>query len=286
MGSRFAMVMCAVVLTCSLAACKKKAAATDASQDLAAVASANAALELAPKLPAPPQLLVIDGDETEGSSPLDALLPIKAPRLLMLPFGQTAPVAPRDRQPFTSMFKPFKTASFLHAIAFLFNPTNVSTTTSVTASAFTRRLAEEFPLDVLLAEDNAVNQKVALRFLERVAMDFGFVQRAVEAAIQIVEQLRARVVPRPLADAIARVDRGLAGPRLSAEICAPSLLPCADGAREILTMSVRTRESTEIHAVADGHARHEERHQARRNSFRFRHHLGRLGKHRVDPGET
>ena len=52
------------------------------------------ARDFATKLLQPPVLIIIDGDETEGVSPLDELLAIKAPRLLMLPFGQTAPAAP------------------------------------------------------------------------------------------------------------------------------------------------------------------------------------------------
>jgi len=140
------------------------------------------------QLPAPPRLVIVDGDETEGSSPLDAVLHLKVPRLLMLPFAQTAPAAPGDGLPFTAIFKPFKNASLLQSLAYLFNPAAAATVSSHTNPGFTRRLAEEFPLDVLLAEDNTVNQKVALRFLDRL----GYRADAVSNGLEAVTTLETR----------------------------------------------------------------------------------------------
>ena len=140
--------------------------------------TATAALEVIPNLPRPPSLLVIDQGQLDEPSPVELLSTVNCPRMILFPFGQTAPV-PTGDHPTASTSKPIRTSSFIHGIIGLFQ--NLALAKAGSAKAPERPVGEEIPLEVLLAEDNAVNQKVALRFLERLGYRADAVANGLEA---------------------------------------------------------------------------------------------------------
>ena len=139
----------------------------------------ESAVKMAAELPNPPALVVLDLPEFESQRALELTATIKCPRLVLFRLGQTPPVAPPDKLPFATVSKPIKTVSFLQALSALGNKSGGGTVHHPRHED--RPIAEEIPLNVLLAEDNPVNQKVAMRFLERMGYNADAVGNGVEA---------------------------------------------------------------------------------------------------------
>ena len=153
--------------------------------ECAVVPDVPAALALLPKLTRSPALLIMDSGQSDDSSALDALTVLTCPRMLLCPLGHTP--AFRAGAPLTaSTSKPIRTSSLIHGIISLFHTTVRSDIDPI----FTKEplLGEEIPLEVLLAEDNPVNQKVALRFLQRL----GYRADAVTNGLAVVSALQSR----------------------------------------------------------------------------------------------
>ena len=94
---------------------------------------------------------------------------IKIPRLLMTSLGLRSDMSAAERDLFKlCLSKPVKPALFQKALLQMLNP-NPTTVTEPSASQKSNlQLADRLPLHLLVADDNSINQKVALRLLAQV----------------------------------------------------------------------------------------------------------------------
>lgn len=134
-----------------------------------------------------PGLLVLDFDDTDLDRFFSHYRAVAAPRLIMVPFGSVPPDTTNDRHAYMFIAKPIRSGGLYQAVASLFASV-VRQDAAAAATPSAPVLGEEIPLDILLVEDNLVNQKVALRFLDRL----GYRANAAGNGLEAINALEAR----------------------------------------------------------------------------------------------
>ncbi|MET0263749.1 MAG: response regulator, partial [Rariglobus sp.] len=118
--------------------------------------------------------------QAPGTAPLhEILIEAGVPIIGQLATGAAAAPAWTEKVRFAAVPRPLRTLALVRAFHTIF-PSNISIpATNATRDLFD--LATRIPLNVLLVEDNPVNQKVALRFLERLGYRADAVANGIEA---------------------------------------------------------------------------------------------------------
>jgi CheY-like chemotaxis protein len=107
--------------------------------------------------------------------------------LVMLSSGISGIPRSRPQNLFAAyLSKPIKPRKLLNTLAGIFN--GQTTADSELVPAIERNLADRIPLRILLAEDNLINQKLAVKMLERI----GYFPDLVSNGVEVLEALRRK----------------------------------------------------------------------------------------------
>jgi CheY-like chemotaxis protein len=97
---------------------------------------------------------------------------------------------PQDKELFAALiYKPLKLSQLFDALIGIFDQRNVVTLSSPVKNQLDGNMAKHHPLRILLAEDNAVNQKLALRLLEQMGYRADMVSNGIEAIESLERQI-------------------------------------------------------------------------------------------------
>ena len=133
----------------------------------------------------PPTLVILDQDvflTPHGQQILAVIQARQIPTLFLSVPGRDGAKTPPQHKFIFTINKPLKTSTMIRGVNTLFQTNQVQTQPDKPETKPVL-LAEECPLSVLLVEDNLVNQKVAIRFLDRL----GYKAEAVMNGVKGVE---------------------------------------------------------------------------------------------------
>ncbi len=114
---------------------------------------------------------------------------IKIPRLLMTSLGLRSDMPAAERELFKlCLSKPVKPAQFQKALLQMLNPSVDSLAQPAVNQKSDERLADRLPLHLLVADDNSINQKVALRLLAQV----GYRAEVANNGVEVLQALATK----------------------------------------------------------------------------------------------